>query len=116
MALPPIDFALSYIRRSGRVDLDRLARIAPRFVARVRPSVRARGMSAPRDTCPDDAPGAREVGFDIPPRFNAASVLFDNLTNGNADRPAIHHDSGTLSYAALCRAASRFGYGLLASA
>ncbi len=36
MALPPIDFALSYIRRSGRVDLDRLARIAPRFVARVR--------------------------------------------------------------------------------
>jgi 2-polyprenyl-6-methoxyphenol hydroxylase-like FAD-dependent oxidoreductase len=36
MALPPIDFALAYIRRSGRVDLDRLARIAPRFVARVR--------------------------------------------------------------------------------
>jgi 2-polyprenyl-6-methoxyphenol hydroxylase-like FAD-dependent oxidoreductase len=36
MQLPPIDFALSYIQRSGRVDLDRLARIAPAFVARVR--------------------------------------------------------------------------------
>jgi 2-polyprenyl-6-methoxyphenol hydroxylase-like FAD-dependent oxidoreductase len=36
MALAPIDFALSYIQRSGRVDLDRLARIAPAFVARVR--------------------------------------------------------------------------------
>jgi len=33
---PPVDFALSYIRRSGRVDLDRLARLSPRFVARVR--------------------------------------------------------------------------------
>ncbi|HEV7265682.1 MAG TPA: FAD-dependent monooxygenase [Falsiroseomonas sp.] len=36
MALAPIDFALSYIQRSGRVKLDRLARIAPEFVARVR--------------------------------------------------------------------------------
>jgi benzoate-CoA ligase family protein len=70
-------------------------------------------MSVPRDTCPDDTPGAREIGFEVPPRFNAASVLFDNLTDGNADRVAIHHEGGTLSYAALCRAASRFGYGLL---
>ncbi|WP_372619285.1 FAD-dependent monooxygenase [Falsiroseomonas sp.] len=36
MELAPIDFALSYIQRSGRVKLDRLARIAPAFVARVR--------------------------------------------------------------------------------
>jgi benzoate-CoA ligase family protein len=70
-------------------------------------------MSAPHDTCPDDAPGAREIGFEVPARFNAASVLFDNLTRGNADRVAIHHEGGTLTYAALCRAASRFGYGVL---
>jgi benzoate-CoA ligase family protein len=70
-------------------------------------------MTAPQDVCPDDAPGAREIGFEIPARFNAASVLFDNLTNGNADRPAIQHEGGRLTYAALCRAASRFGYGLL---
>jgi 2-polyprenyl-6-methoxyphenol hydroxylase-like FAD-dependent oxidoreductase len=36
MRLPPVDFALSYVRRSGRVSLDRLARVSPEFVARVR--------------------------------------------------------------------------------
>jgi 2-polyprenyl-6-methoxyphenol hydroxylase-like FAD-dependent oxidoreductase len=35
MELPPIDFALSYIQRSGRVNLDRLSRVAPAFVARL---------------------------------------------------------------------------------
>jgi len=36
MALRPLDFAVSYITRSGRVDFDRLARVAPRFVAACR--------------------------------------------------------------------------------
>ena len=36
MRLPPLEFAFSYIRRSGRVDLERLARVSPRFVARLR--------------------------------------------------------------------------------
>jgi 2-polyprenyl-6-methoxyphenol hydroxylase-like FAD-dependent oxidoreductase len=34
MRLAPIDFAMSYIQRSGRVDIERLRRIAPRFAAR----------------------------------------------------------------------------------
>ena len=33
MALPPMDFAMSYITRSGRVDLERLRRSSPAFVA-----------------------------------------------------------------------------------
>jgi hypothetical protein len=33
MALAPMDFALSYITRSGRVDLERLRRSSPAFVA-----------------------------------------------------------------------------------
>jgi 2-polyprenyl-6-methoxyphenol hydroxylase-like FAD-dependent oxidoreductase len=33
MALPPWDLAWSYIQRSGRVDVDRLAQVSPRFVA-----------------------------------------------------------------------------------
>ncbi|WP_372619286.1 benzoate-CoA ligase family protein [Falsiroseomonas sp.] len=72
-------------------------------------------MSAelPPDTCPDDAPGAREIAFSLPARFNAASVLFDNLARGHADRPAIHHEGGMLTYAALCATAARFGHGLL---
>ena len=36
MRLPPMEFALSYIMRSGRIDMDRLAEISPRFVAAYR--------------------------------------------------------------------------------
>ena len=32
MALPPWDLAWSYIQRSGRVDVERLAQVSPRFV------------------------------------------------------------------------------------
>jgi hypothetical protein len=34
MELAPRDFAMSYIQRSGRVDLERLRKISPNFVAR----------------------------------------------------------------------------------
>jgi len=34
MQLKPADFAMSYITRSGRVDLDRLRKLSPRFVER----------------------------------------------------------------------------------
>jgi len=34
MKLRPIDFAMSYITRSGRVDRERLRKLAPRFIAR----------------------------------------------------------------------------------
>jgi 2-polyprenyl-6-methoxyphenol hydroxylase-like FAD-dependent oxidoreductase len=32
MGLAPVDFAMSYIMRSGRVDLDRLRKLSPKFV------------------------------------------------------------------------------------
>lgn len=41
MALPPWEFALSYIRRAGRVDADRLRQLAPRFTA----ALEKRGIS-----------------------------------------------------------------------
>ena len=34
MELAPLDFAMSYIQRSGRVDIERLRKISPQFVAR----------------------------------------------------------------------------------
>ena len=34
MRLAPLDFAMSYITRSGRIDLERLRKASPQFVAR----------------------------------------------------------------------------------
>ncbi|MBI3704846.1 MAG: FAD-dependent monooxygenase [Rhizobiales bacterium] len=34
MALKPVDFAMSYITRSGRIDIERLRKLSPNFVAR----------------------------------------------------------------------------------
>src|ERR1051326_8539281 len=34
MTLAPIDLAMSYVMRSGRIDLERLRKLSPRFVAR----------------------------------------------------------------------------------
>ena len=31
MELAPVDFAMSYITRSGRVDIERLRKLSPRF-------------------------------------------------------------------------------------
>ena len=34
MQLAPADFAMSYITRSGRIDIERLRKLSPQFVAR----------------------------------------------------------------------------------
>jgi hypothetical protein len=34
MRLAPIDFAMSYLTRSGRIDMERMRRRSPRFAAR----------------------------------------------------------------------------------
>ena len=36
MELSPMELAMSYVRRSGRVDLDRLGKTSPQFVANYR--------------------------------------------------------------------------------
>jgi len=63
------------------------------------------------DRVPADAPGAREIGFAIPERYNASRILFDNLERGHGDRIAVTGPAGTLSYAALCAEAARWGNG-----
>ena len=55
---------------------------------------------------------ATQVGFDLPARYNASRLLWDNLPD-RSDRPAIHADSGTWTYGALAQRAARMGLALL---
>ncbi|MEA2795114.1 MAG: hypothetical protein QOI87_2494 [Bradyrhizobium sp.] len=64
------------------------------------------------DPVPPDSPGAREIGFAIPEKYNASRILFDNLGNGRGERTALIGPAGTRSYAELCAEASRWGHGL----
>lgn len=68
-------------------------------------------MTEITDQVPQDAPGAREIGFALPGRYNASRILFDNLDNGNADRIALTGPAGTQTYRELCAEAARWGHG-----
>jgi benzoate-CoA ligase family protein len=63
------------------------------------------------DPVPQDSPGAREIGFAIPEKYNAGRILFDNLGKGRGERIALIGPAGTRSYAELCAEASRWGHG-----
>jgi benzoate-CoA ligase family protein len=65
------------------------------------------------DAVPSDSPGAKEIGFTIPPIYNASRILFDNLDKGHGDRLALTGPLGTRSYAELCAEASRWGHGFI---
>src|SRR6202165_4281251 len=64
------------------------------------------------DAVPSDSPGAMEIGFTIPPQYNASRILFDNLSHGRGERLALTGSAGTRSYVDLCAEASRWGHGL----
>src|SRR5439155_6095774 len=70
------------------------------------------GVLEVADAVPSDSPGALEIGFAIPQRYNASCILFDNLSRGRGDRLALTGWAGTRSYAELCAEASRWGHGL----
>ena len=63
------------------------------------------------DRVPSNSPGAAEIGFMIPERYNASRILFDNLGNGRGDRLALTGPAGTRSYGELCADASKWGHG-----
>src|SRR6266481_1601422 len=63
------------------------------------------------DRVPSNSPGAAEIGFAIPERYNASRILFDNLSNGRGDRLALIGPAGTRSYRELCAEASSWGHG-----
>ena len=63
------------------------------------------------DQVPRDNPGALEIGFTIPERYNAGRILFDNLAQGRGERLALTGPGGTRTYAELCAEASQWGHG-----
>lgn len=65
------------------------------------------------DGVPADSPGAREIGFAIPERYNASRILFDNLDNGRGERLALIGPGGARTYNELCADACRWGNGLV---
>jgi benzoate-CoA ligase family protein len=115
MHYPPWQLAYDYMTRSGRVDDERLAAMAPRFMARVR-AARAQASDPLRVSDPfDRASGApREIGFRVPERYNCSRILFDNLGAGRVEKVAVICDDRTLTYGELCALAARAGNGLAA--
>jgi acetyl-CoA synthetase len=64
------------------------------------------------DNVPRDCAGAREIGFQIPERYNASGILFDNLAKGFGERLALTGPAGQRTYAELCAEAGRWGNGV----
>jgi acetyl-CoA synthetase len=67
-----------------------------------------------KDRVPWDSPGAREIGFAIPERYNASEVLFQNLAAGRGERLAVIGPGGARSYAQLAADAGRWGNAFVA--
>src|SRR5580704_9769721 len=65
------------------------------------------------DRVPRDSPGATEIGFTIPTRYNASRILFDNLAKGRGNHLALTGPLGRRSYRELCAEASQWGHGFL---
>lgn len=107
MNRPPLEFAFDYITRSGRVDMERLRSLAPRFMARYE-AEKAAEAGAVADPVAPDTPGAIEIGFDRTLHPNCSAVLWDNLDR-NPDKLAVTGPAGDLTYRALCARAAKWG-------
>ena len=104
MDLHPLDFARSYLMRSGRMSEERLRAAAPRLAARLEAR---EAEAALTDPLPPDAGSA--IGFDPHAHPNCAAILWDNLGR-NPDAIAVTGPAGTLTYAELIAEASRWGH------
>lgn len=118
MRLAPWELAYDYMTRSGRMSDERLRETAPAFFAMIEARRAADPSGAPRrayrieDRVPRVGGGTQEIGFSVPEQYNAASILFDNLAAGRADRIALRCGERTVTYGELCALAARVGNAL----
>jgi benzoate-CoA ligase family protein len=116
MRLEPWQIAHDYMTRSGRMTDERLREEAPQFMRLVDekrgtdPRVADPGRVV--DPVPRATPGIAEIAFSMPERYNASSILFDNLTAGRGAKTAIVCGERRITYAELCATACRVGNGL----
>jgi len=113
MKLAPIDFAFDYLTRSGRMDMDRLRKIAPEFMAQFE-AAKADTPDPIVDPVGDDTPGAAEIGFVRQDHRNCSSILWDNLER-NPDKRAVTGPAGDMTYAELVAEAARWGNAFVAA-
>jgi benzoate-CoA ligase family protein len=101
----PIDFGFDYITRSGRINMERLRKMAPDFMAQYDAS------QAPRivDPVSDTSVGSIEIGFNRAECGNCSTLLWDNLDR-NPNTVAVMGPTGTLTYKALIEEASQWGH------
>ncbi|MFD2857183.1 benzoate-CoA ligase family protein [Seohaeicola zhoushanensis] len=108
MEKAPLDFAFDYVTRSGRVDMDRLRALSPRFMAEYEAHL------TPVIADPvGETRGAAEIGFDKAAHPNCSAILWDNLGR-NPDKLALTGPAGDMTYRALCAEAARWGNALKA--
>jgi benzoate-CoA ligase family protein len=121
MQMEPWELAYDYMMRSGRMSDERLREIAPRFMSAVEakrsadPAWAARAEGRVNDPVPRKTPGALEISFDIPERYNAASILFDNIAASRGDKVALHCGPRSVTYVELCELAAQVGNALIAA-
>lgn len=113
MSLKPLDFAFDYLTRSGRIDMDRMRRMTPEFMAQY-DADKAANPVALMDPVGDATPGAAEIGFDKSTEPNCSNILWQNLTR-NPRKIAITGPLGALTYAELIAEAARWGHAFVAA-
>src|SRR5262249_13807537 len=91
--LEPWQIAHDYMTRSGRMMDERLREEAPQFMrlVDVKRGTDPRAVDPGRvvDPVPRATPGVAEIAFSMPERYNASSILFDNLATGRGAKTAV---------------------------
>ncbi len=72
------------------------------------------GIQPISDPVDNDTDAAAEIGFAVPERYNASSILYDNLDAGRGARTAVLSGDIRLTYAGLCVLASQAGHAFAA--